>query len=317
MVDRVYPLRPLWVVGVTMIVVAALASIWHVRNTTDPIAILTGAAELTLRRWALPGLFVVVALIIAARAAHRWQRPVRRLRRALADVRNDRAATGEIEVGPLATAEMKYLADEVRWLAVELKKARGQIRELESEMRHKLADRDDVFERKIDALRHKASRDTLSGLSNRAAFEEVYPAMVEAARAKADHLCVVMIDLDNFKQVNDQLGHDAGDRFITEIGRIIKGAVREHDEAFRYGGDEFVLVLSNTTGPAGTATADRLSRLVDDLAKGLNIEPSPGLSWGLASLSDYPTADAEVLLKTADKDCYRRKQERKAPRYAA
>ena len=310
--DRVYPTRPLMVVVLTMLVVAAAASFWRVRHVEQPAELVAGAAWIAFRQWALPMTFVAVALLIAAKSAVRWQRPVRRLRRATAACVAGRGPIEEIEAGPLASPFLHSMAGDVRRLAADLKASRARVRELEAEMKHKLADRETTMERRLDAVKHKATRDPLSGLGNRAGFDEAFAPMVDAARSKAAELCVVMIDLDHFKQVNDQLGHDAGDRFIREVGRILKGAVREGDGAYRYGGDEFVLLLAGTTPAAGKATAERLSRLVGDMARPLDIEPRPGMSFGLASLSANPTADAEVLLKAADQDCYRRKIARKA-----
>ena len=307
-----YPLRPIWVTVATMGVVTLLAAAWLLRDVEGGRTLVVDAAFETIRQWALPATCLFCALLISARAVHRWHLPVRRLRRAIGEVRRRETSTSDIAVGRFACPEIQALSNEVRWLAVELKKARQLASDLEREMRHQIADREDLYAQRLDRMLKKASRDPLSGLGNRGAFDEFFPAAVEEARKRAANLCVVMIDLDNFKQVNDQLGHVAGDRFISDVGDLIRGAVREKDAAFRYGGDEFVLLLSDVPDAAGRKSAQRLSALVDGLARSMSIEPKPGLSWGLSSLDSFPTADAEVLLKLADKDCYDRKHQRKS-----
>ena len=116
-----------------------------------------------------------------------------------------------------------------------------------------------------------------------------------------------MIDLDNFKSVNDKLGHQAGDRMLREIASAIQGAARDTDAVFRYGGDEFAVLLPATDNDGLAAVADRVRAAV--LAVG-----GPGTMWAAegvdvsASLgtASFPVdgADAEAILLAADRACF-------------
>ncbi|HYM15257.1 MAG TPA: EAL domain-containing protein [Dehalococcoidia bacterium] len=97
-------------------------------------------------------------------------------------------------------------------------------------------------------LRYQAFHDPLTRLANRTRFSERLEHALQRSRRSKALLAVLFIDLDNFKSVNDGLGHAAGDRLLVEIGRRIRDCLREHDTAARFGGDEFAILAEGVTG---------------------------------------------------------------------
>ena len=100
------------------------------------------------------------------------------------------------------------------------------------------------------ALRQQATRDFLTGLFNRRHLDDVLPAMLAMAQRDQQPLSVVIIDLDHFKTVNDQLGHAAGDRLLAAFGELLGTHNRKSDVACRYGGEEFCLLMPRTAAAA-------------------------------------------------------------------
>jgi diguanylate cyclase (GGDEF)-like protein len=149
----------------------------------------------------------------------------------------------------------------------------------------------------------RARTDWLTGLLNHATFRE----QLESSVAQGDVFSLVMMDLDDFKSVNDALGHQAGDRLLAEIAGAIVHAGRETDHVFRYGGDEFVLILPGADAPSAVAVAERVRAAVDGVGrpgrKGAAGRVRCSASFGLATFpKDGQTADSVLL--AADRACF-------------
>ncbi len=155
-----------------------------------------------------------------------------------------------------------------------------------------------------------ASRlDQLTGLHNRRALNELLP--LEMARAKRYRLplALMMIDLDDFKEINDTHGHVIGDAVLAKIGKILRENTRTSDTAVRYGGDEFLVIMPHTNGRQAVVVAEKIlakaadaelslpdgNRLTASLTIGLGIFPRPGVD------------SEKELLETADQNLYRAK----------
>ena len=123
------------------------------------------------------------------------------------------------------------------------RRKRAEAAALEHETRQRIANRTDALERTIGSLRQQATRDVLTGLFNRRMLEEYLPQAVKRCKEARIGLCLLMIDVDHFKLLNDTLGHAAGDELLKTIGQLIRSTIREKDLAFRCGGDEFVVQL--------------------------------------------------------------------------
>ncbi|XAS64882.1 EAL domain-containing protein [Micrococcaceae bacterium Sec5.8] len=148
-------------------------------------------------------------------------------------------------------------------------------------------------------LKALAFQDPLTGLSNRQFFNDQLAAALSGPCGTA--VDVLLLDLDDFKEVNDILGHHAGDQMLIEIGRRLQACVRPDDVVARLGGDEFVVLMIGSLDPEAAA-----GRIVDSLRVQLLLEGTllrPSLSLGLASL-DEEAVDASELLRRADVAMY-------------
>ncbi|WP_371261752.1 EAL domain-containing protein [Arthrobacter sp. ov118] len=148
-------------------------------------------------------------------------------------------------------------------------------------------------------LKALAFQDGLTGLSNRQLFSDrLAAALAEPSGTAVD---VLLLDLDDFKEVNDILGHHAGDQMLIEVGRRLRTCVRPGDVVARLGGDEFVVLLIGSLDPDAVA-----ARIVDSLRVPVWIDGTmlrPSLSLGLASISE-DAVDASELLRRADVAMY-------------
>jgi diguanylate cyclase len=130
-------------------------------------------------------------------------------------------------------------------LAVEVKALRETTAERQrrdDEARAHLTTRVAALQKRLDEAEQAAARDPLTGLANRLVFDRELMRLAEAARQAQTPLCVAVIDIDDFKRVNDTFGHPVGDRVLVRVARTIAGAVRASDVVARYGGEEFGLI---------------------------------------------------------------------------
>ena len=154
-------------------------------------------------------------------------------------------------------------------------------------------------------IRHLAHHDPLTGLPNRILLRDRLGVALAQARRQALLTCLLLVDLDRFKEINDQHGHDAGDAVLVEVGRRIALCVREGDTVARLGGDEFVVVLSGLRARDHCAVIAQ--KLIDALAAPIahgGQALSVGASIGIAVFPDDAT-DADRLMKCADAAMYR------------
>lgn len=133
-------------------------------------------------------------------------------------------------------------------------------------------------------LFEKASNDALTGLSNRRVFEERIHAMMDGANRYNHPLSMISMDLDKFKAINDNLGHQAGDDVLVKVADVLKGAVRSTDLLVRMGGDEFLIVLDQTDSTSARILAERLCVAVDSLEIWANETTKLGVSIGLSEM---------------------------------
>lgn len=165
----------------------------------------------------------------------------------------------------------------------------------------------DITERKrAEALSwHQANYDALTELPNRRLLAERLAAEMKLARREGHQLALLALDLDRFKEVNDRLGHDAGDELLRQAAQRISSCIREVDMVARLGGDEFIVLLAGLHGEA--SSVDRVaSALVRSLAQPFNLaddEQSVSVSVGIA-LFPADAEDAAGLFKRADQALY-------------
>lgn len=160
-------------------------------------------------------------------------------------------------------------------------------------------------------LAQLALQDPLTGLGNRAAFEADLSAAVEATIKGGQAFAVLYCDVDRFKAINDEYGHGAGDAVLVEIAARMKAALRQNDQAYRPGGDEFAILLNPAgQGEPARRVCERLSAAMTapvTLADGQSVCVT--LSVGVATYPDDGLAPAD-LLRRADRAMYREKRTR-------
>jgi diguanylate cyclase (GGDEF)-like protein len=169
----------------------------------------------------------------------------------------------------------------------------------------------DITERKEfeEQLQHQAFHDSLTNLANRALFRDRVIHAIE--RQERDHrpLAVLFMDIDDFKTVNDSLGHAAGDALLREVGDRVRSCLRAADTAARFGGDEFAILLED--GGDGIQAVEVADRIMQSLEAPFVLEGKEvfaGASIGIAVHDDGAGADVEEVLRNADVAMYMAKE---------
>ncbi|MDR2945835.1 MAG: GGDEF domain-containing protein [Candidatus Adiutrix sp.] len=114
----------------------------------------------------------------------------------------------------------------------------------------------------LSSFRKMALYDSLTKLYNRGAFMDILQNQISNLRTYAPNLALLMVDLDDFKAVNDELGHLAGDSVLSQIGELMRKSLRKNDAPVRYGGEEFAVIAPNTSLPQSLQVAEKLRRRV-------------------------------------------------------
>jgi len=157
-------------------------------------------------------------------------------------------------------------------------------------------------------LTYLATRDSLTGCLNRRAFSEQFEVVFNASLEDGSELCCIMVDLDHFKQVNDNFGHATGDEVIKLLAEILKANTRKDDLVARYGGEEFCLVLPGMPMDVAIKVAERIRlRVKDESTKRYENGPRVTASLGIANMHDNPTSPGN-LNHLADEALYAAKQ---------
>jgi two-component system, cell cycle response regulator len=161
-----------------------------------------------------------------------------------------------------------------------------------------------------EALRVQATHDALTGLMNRSTIFETLHRELSRAERSSNALGLAMIDLDNFKNVNDAFGHQAGDLVLKETAQRMVHILRAYDQIGRYGGEEFLAVLPDCDLPSAASAAERLRSglagqpIVLDNHQSLVVT----VSVGIFSTSENPQASLNELIRAADAALYRAKR---------
>ena len=194
----------------------------------------------------------------------------------------------------MRAAQDEALASRDRMVAVhrEVEEAEERIRMLEAELQH---------------MSELVREDQLTGTLNRRGLDDVFERESARADRRNTPMCVALLDLDNFKKLNDTYGHLAGDNALRHLVRIVKDTLRSMDVIARFGGEEFVILLPETTVEAASQTMTRLQR---ELTKHFFLHDNEKVlitfSAGVALRN--PNEDQASLVKRADKAMYQAKQ---------
>jgi diguanylate cyclase (GGDEF)-like protein len=151
-----------------------------------------------------------------------------------------------------------------------------------------------------------AYRDPLTGINNRAALDRLMPREISLAKRHDYRMAMMVMDLDGFKAINDQCGHDTGDQVLRLASSAVQTSLRESDMLFRYGGDEFVAALPHTDIQGAIDVANRILTAINSLELDSCADDTGfGISIGLSMLTSGD--DFEGLFKRVDKALYRAK----------
>ncbi len=157
-------------------------------------------------------------------------------------------------------------------------------------------------------LQHMATHDSLSGLYNRPAILEILSRELNRASREDLNTGVIIADIDNFKSINDTLGHVAGDAILREVARRLRSNIRAYDSVGRYGGEEFLLVLPNCKGDGAREIAERLRKAVcHDPVRLLEGTVRATLSLGVTTCTPSGLEQLEAIIRIADGALYKAK----------
>lgn len=253
------------------------------RSTSQALATVHAGRELTFEMLLVGVASAVVAGVIAAG----WlAAPLRRVTEAV-----DRFAAGDSRA-PLPQSRIAEVA--------RLSAGFGELRD-------RLAARTAERERTEAALQHTATHDALTGLPNRALLNSRLHDAVIAAERDGEPLILLLMDLNRFKEVNDTLGHQAGDLLLQQVARRLQHELRPDDLVARLGGDEFSVILPNT---AASVAEQICRRLLHVLEQPFSLDGHPANIGGSIGIAVWPEhgRDSEALMRAADVAMYAAKR---------
>ena len=283
--------RPIWrelcVVLVTMTAVASIS--WLTLQSASP------------HRWAVPQMFTLAFLYITAMQRLRFLPAlIACVLMALADLYL-MSCLPQYDAQTLAASMLVFLG------AVGFALCGTYVFERQQRQRYLFALLTRLQNTELDRLSH---HDPLTGLGNRRLLDE---AIQQAQKMKsAELLSVILLDIDHFKKLNDAIGHPAGDRCLVRVAGVIQAELRDHrDHAFRYGGEEFVVLLHNTTQRVALNVAERIRYAIESAGirnPGLGAQGRITASLGVATMAMGRELDAEELVAMADQALYSAKR---------
>jgi len=156
--------------------------------------------------------------------------------------------------------------------------------------------------RNLAIAERRASTDALTGLPNKRAVADTLKRMVAQADRSGESLAVLMLDLDHFKQINDHLGHGTGDEVLAAVGAALRTCVRDSDFAGRYGGEEFIVLLSCTDRDGAVVVAEKIRGTLAGIAIAALDQPVT-VSIGVGLVPEHG-ADPETVTRVADRALY-------------
>jgi diguanylate cyclase (GGDEF)-like protein len=161
------------------------------------------------------------------------------------------------------------------------------------------------IERHREQMAAQSNLDLLTGLYNRRGFEDRAEALFQDVHSRQRPLCVLFADLDGFKAINDNLGHHVGDTVLRKVAGLINASIRESDVAARYGGDEFVVLMPDTTLAQANGVAARLQGAVAQWARSGDFQVTLSIGMGEAPVHG---GELQTLLQRVDSAMYLNKQ---------
>jgi diguanylate cyclase (GGDEF)-like protein len=177
----------------------------------------------------------------------------------------------------------------------------GQVDAAREELEGYTQTLEQIVAERTEEVTRLAQIDQLTGLPNRKAFHEALQHDLRRAHAVSRPVALAFIDLDGFKGVNDSLGHVAGDKILQRFGEKLRSNLRAGEQAFRYGGDEFCVIMNDTDGVGADQACSRIADTLPSCCA------TVGMSWGIAVQSPGTILDPEHMVRLADQAMYQRK----------
>jgi diguanylate cyclase (GGDEF)-like protein len=251
-----------------------------------------------IRIFLFAGLIALVGLALASVLVYQVSRPIHLLVEGVKKF----GASFDPEIPESANVKIEFRSFN------EIGDVRDSFNEMTTALRVSMAERKALKE-ESGYLRMQATTDALTELYNKRQFEEDYPNLVELAAARERPLCLLMLDMDRFKELNDTKGHAAGDQALKDLAQAIRDRTRSSERAYRLGGDEFIIISVGTGIDDARAIAGRIAEEYDRRKASGNLTT---ISFGIVSYDGLKTH--EELLHAADQEMYRVKREKKSER---
>lgn len=282
-----------------------LTNAWQWVSFADKQQVYTPINSIAVTILQLGGIIVFLAFFIIYLISQRLSKPIQLLTVIAADIAHTldlskrMPANGTHEIRELATS-FNEMCDNLEKTWQEKNQITDDLQRLNEHLEQKVADR-------TKHLAWQANHDILTGLPNRALLEEHLNHAIARCQRTKTLLAVLFIDLDGFKAVNDNFGHDMGDYLLIDIAKRFLDCVREPDTVARLGGDEFIILLELQNAEDIQKPLNRLCTLVNEPivtdGKVLKVSPSVGVTIYPLDLSD-----GESLIRHADQAMYQAKQ---------
>jgi diguanylate cyclase len=152
----------------------------------------------------------------------------------------------------------------------------------------------------LEKYKSESRTDGLTQVLNRTAFMKVLPAYLSKAEEMGVHFSLIMLDIDHFKRVNDTYGHQAGDLVLVTLGELLRARLRRDDIVGRYGGEEFIVIISQATGEQVRRIAEKLRKSVAEH----HFADMPSITISLGVTSYRPGDTAEEMIRRSDQAMY-------------
>jgi len=168
---------------------------------------------------------------------------------------------------------------------------------------------EEVLAEQKEKLYHQANHDTLTGLANRVLFEDRLKQSIEKAKRHLTKIALLFIDLDHFKEINDSLGHNIGDKVLKKVTKLLNNTIRDEDTIARLGGDEFTIIIQDLTLPQDASLLAK--KIINVLSAPIIIDDNELYVTSSIGISLYPDdgITTQDLLKYADAAMYKAKNE--------
>lgn len=264
-------------------------------------------------QFAWGGIGLILAVLLAVPLAHWITRPINRLASATDDL-EDNDYNGSIPpISEYVPREVNKLDHGFRKVISGLQQSREEVNELNQSLQIKIEQATQKLREANSRLEHLAKSDHLTELANRRHFEKTLNDLLNREDDAQEPLCLMLIDIDNFKDINDKYGHAAGDAVLIQIAPILKMNMRPNDLVARYGGDEFVIQM-NCASEVGMTRAREIRNYLQNYEfewQGTKIKTT--VSIGLLhpdskNAGEVKKYDIETLLQKADVAMYNAKK---------